>query len=272
MSDENIEIVANPPNISLSRFWEEIGSDLDKGVESFKAARKTELSAVLAAAIVESFNKDLFTHVSFIEENKHRFLAHKTSWRRFIRRFWNNRNKILFVLVMLLFLSGLAYLAWLNFQKIDSQVIVRRTGGLPAFHKIMPEDITIYSLSSFKQESEPDKTFVGRHVLLPVAENSVITEENLLRSELADEANERSVLSIPVNSNSLHKSLGSNRKIKLILSKTKEPFEQSAVISEVILLGIEKRENSSNITIALTLEQLSKISPLLGSSEIFITQ
>jgi hypothetical protein len=83
---------------------------------------------------------------------------------------------------------------------------------------------------------------------------------------------DRVIFSIPVRAESLNSSVRPNTKIGLLFSKNEEPFDQSVVIPDVILLGIEKRENSSTLVTAIGEAQLSTIKGILAKSDIFVIQ
>jgi hypothetical protein len=112
----------------------------------------------------------------------------------------------------------------------------------------------------------------GRYVLSTVPVDSILTENKLLSSELTPQMSNRLILSIPIKTDRLNSAVSPNAKVGLLFSKTQAPFELSTVVRDVILLGIEKHENSAMLIVAITQEQLEAIQKLLGNSEIFVIQ
>lgn len=275
MSDKDQSIV--PVDVKL---WQEIGEDYDLGIKKIAERRGLKTSSVLAAAILDRFGEDSFQSIYLENSNGAEKAVFKTSRERIGRYFSERKTRILGygILIFLLFLIALSVRSvW---QAHDETLVVSRRGGFAAYERISEDDVRITSNVFWNNPlTDPPQKIAGRYVLVPLPQGSKLAEENLLSAELSDQMNGRAVLRLPVKAENAGNSIAPNSKISLIfhtapsqMPATGKSSEKTAIIDDVVLLGIEKNNAFSTLVTGVTERQFQTIQDNLGFTDIYLVK
>jgi hypothetical protein len=252
------------------KFWQKIGEDRKKGVRKFAHRNELKASTVLAAAILERFNEDSFQDIYIDKSDDSENAKFEFSFPKIYHYIASRKTRILFQIILILFLT-LITIATLNLISADTkQIVVVRKKGIPAYHQIVPEDINISQpFRGFVNIGEQEP-FVGRYVLTPIPENSIVSEKDLLNVRLNEEMGNRVIILLPIKAENIGSLTMPDSKIGLIFSGTREISGKAIIIKEIILLGTEKKDTGITLAVAMTMEQLQAIQNVLAVSNVYV--
>lgn len=273
-------------SLTGEKLWREVGKDFDNGIQKFAAENNADSDYVMALLIAESFNDSrvLISRGWFrsLPSRLYEFGNQKLKDFRFWDIFlWTHKIGIALFIALLL---GVSYLVFQSWQRVEQdtaeQMVVNRENGLPVYYKISKEDLVSAKKKKVPGSFTDPTELVGRYTLAQVSRGAVLTEDKLLDHEFTAEMANRDILAIPVKKDAVSNSLKPITKIELVFSKKQaelkeasaQPEQQSTILEDVLLLAIEKRENTDLLTVALSREKIESIKSLLGNSEIFVLQ
>jgi hypothetical protein len=252
------------------QFWQEIGNAPSEGLHQYVNRHGIESSVVLASAMLERFSEDSFKDIYIEKSDNSVKPVYQLSLSKIA--YYLNVRKLRIVLHVIL--VGFSVLIFATIVKTaysnSGQSIVTKKKGIPAYSKISHEDIKVSH--PFRGFSEPPKEnpFIGRYTLSAIEENALISEEILLNAQLNAEMENRLVILLPVKPENSGGLKNANSKIGLIFSPTKESSAKAITLSEVILLGLEKKDAPTTLVVGITRDQLSSIQDIMAISSVFV--
>lgn len=255
--------------LELTDFWRELGSDPPNklAVKEYSDKTKRAEASIIALAIVEVFSFDRLTSL---------FIGPPGSPPSFhfypsdaVRYIWRRKLQLTIwvgILAALIYSSVAIFRVCSPSPSMVRSHIAQRKDGLPAYHKLDPQD-----LMTLTGDKVGDGAPIGRYTLKLISEKAIIKEDDLLSADLSAEMIRRSVLFIPVSASSISSSLEPNSKLTIIVSWP-EPRAGTDLVSDVILLGVERRPDSVTLAVGVTNDQFNKIRVLLADSKFHVAK
>lgn len=275
---------------SNRQFWQEFGGDLDKpdeydnGVEKFANftedgnKKSLDRNSLIAGLIIESFNDSDIPIVHGLTEGRvSRFLKYcYYQIKRFTNFLWLHLFDFLVILLIAFLVIGsvLLFVHIANSFK-SSQVVVKNQNGLSSFYKINENDLTVENRLSSENTLEDPKALNGRYILKSIKDGEPLTESHLIPNQFTPFMDGRKILSIPIRNEELNSRVKPVKMIGLLFKKlfiSNDPSKDSLLVEDVLLLEQEKNKDVTNLTIAITANQLDLIKNITGNAEIFIVE
>lgn len=151
------------------------------------------------------------------------------------------------------------------------QLTVAVRGGLPAFHVIAASDLVLRTLPPRPGTLSRPQLAVGRYLLQPVREGSVLQDAQLSRTGHWDtRLKQLSVIELPVRLGPVEPPLESAVTL-LASAHTRRPCS-STLAEDVPLLAVRRVGAAVWVTVALSAGKLDRLRPYLGSSDLFLAR
>lgn len=191
------------------------------------------------------------------------------------RLFYNWRRHWLDVLALIilpLFIIGLAVRAnQINDKKIE-RVAVKQTAGLPAFHKIK-EEVEMKSAPGAQGAFTYTSQVRDLYTLVPIPAGAIVQRDQLLSAELSEKMKGRKILSVPLKTGTYSSTLSPPSTAIMVLSANRPEFKSSEPIAlDIILLKMVKEGDAGSAIVALTEDNFKIAAPLLASHDVFLSQ
>jgi hypothetical protein len=275
--EENLTHAQNGQPSSEARipdllFWEKLGEDFDKGVQEFARCNGLDVSSIIAVAIAEGQNSESYKRLFIIPGSAEGIAVYRFSFPSLVRSLWRRKLQILLTAGLTILVLVTFGLIWTNIakEKINNNIVKSRE-GLPAYHKITANDLGLASSFSDGQPVD-ERSIIGRYTLFPVQAHTSLNEGQLLGTELSRQMENRIIISIPVKSEYINSSIRPDSKIGLAFSKNGEKSSEFTLVSDLILLGMEKHADSTTLITGVRAEQLGALKDILRVADLFVIQ
>ena len=156
----------------------------------------------------------------------------------------------------------------------STQVVLTAPGGLPAYHAITRNDVTLRQTRSVAGSLGKVEDAIGRYAIAPIAEGTALRAEQLKSDPaLLAELNGRSILQLSVRVGGPEPELKPPLRVSLLLAPRSDAKGiQPAVLKDVLLLATGREGDSTWASVALLPDQLAALGSLLGSADVFVVR
>lgn len=239
---------------TVDDLWACVGEDVNTGIGQLAAQARIRPSLLVPLLIADS--------LGVLKESAKSPPARL--WLS-LKRLWQERSRYwLTIILILLPLLALALGARAALINLRTKLEPARTRlQLSAFRSNTPGDVADKKMNVGKPDDQ-DST-ISSYQVSPTA-------QELLAADPFEELKERHVLSIPTKPGSFSSALLPPKRVWLLFSprESGERASPPLIVKDVILLTIEHHGETVSIEVAVTEQELEKIKPLLGMSDIFI--
>lgn len=256
--DQNTN-TALPKTITHLAFWDSVACDYYRGIDLAANELKLKRDLVMAFAIIECQNENQYGFFKINGGKIDYYFAISKSLSSLRRR----RLELLLSFGLPLLFIGLVGWSLINLSASrTSQVIVTRPGGLKAYQKISAGDLG-------NSDGPKAAAFVDKYLLTDVPADTVLSEKNLLSPDLSAMMSGRVLFSLPVKGEYIDSSVKPDSKIGLMFAKT-EGASEATVVGDIILVGLEKKGETTILVMGLNPVQLAEIKKVLPAPNVFV--
>jgi len=249
------------------QIWTIVDNKLEVGIGDI--AKGTGISEDRLVELLEADALDEAENLGVPRQKSlQRFAGLALSW---FRRHWFDAT-VLGAFLALLFL--VLHAVCVHRAEYSMQVVLTTSGGLPAFHAITKNEVTLRRTRRIVGSFGKVEDTIGTYPTAPIAEGAVLRSEQLKSDPaLLADLTRRSLLQVPVKSSAPEATMKLPLHVFLLLSPRADAnAAQAAVLKDVILLAIRRDGDSSWASVAVLPDQLAVLSSLLGSADVFVVQ
>jgi hypothetical protein len=257
------------PQAATSDLWSEVGRDFDQGISETATKFQISKERLLALLIAECFNES--GTPLFSDSIQRGAVSSLGRFKGLVIRHWPD---LLLLGVLPLIVTGLAIRGVrLARQKSAPQVVVHLSGGVPAFHLIKSNEVTLEERPKELQAVTSLDRAVGHYSLVNIAPGSVLHENQIVSDEQTiHELEGRSIIRIPTKAAAFNEEVTSVAHVRLMFSGGQSSREDTRLVEDVILLGIYKQGESNVLVLAVTKDQIESMRGILGRLDVFVLQ
>lgn len=191
-------------------------------------------------------------------------------------RLWHNWRRhwpdALAIVIFPLLLLSLALRAQSINNKSFHSVTVKQSTALPAFQKItdgVEVSSVLYSKGAFTSVDEVR----GRYTLVSLPAGATLLRNQILSAEFSNKMQDRRILSIPIKAGTYVPNVTVPCEAVLVLSARRHDLNKADPVSfEVILLSLNKIDETTSATVALRKDEFERVATLLASHDVFLSQ
>jgi SAF domain-containing protein len=193
------------------------------------------------------------------------------------RRHWLDLALILSLVILILLIARAAS-AFVGAPRplgLYDAVVVSKDKALAPFHVIGPDEVTQQSMPHAPGTFSTKDDVVGRYTLQAIPANTTLRTSQLSAARLSQaDLADRAIISTSIKTGAISPAIVPGARVALVLSP-RQPTEKGTsplVVQDTILLAIDKQGDTTSITVAVKASELAQVAPLLGSSEVFVSQ